>query len=51
MGQVQACASVGDLEGVKRSLQQQPHQVNSVDRQGFSALHWACYNNHMDVVR
>jgi len=43
-------AEKGDIETVKRLVQQDPKLIAAVDAQGYSPLHKAAYNNRLDVV-
>ncbi|WP_425918195.1 ankyrin repeat domain-containing protein [Acinetobacter sp. TSRC1-2] len=43
-------ASLGDIEQVSETLQQ-GIDPNSADDEGYSALHAAAENNHLDVVK
>lgn len=43
-------ASIGDIEQVENGLQE-GLDVNSADEEGYSALHAAAENDHLEVVK
>ena len=43
-------ASLGDIEQVEQALQE-GLDVNSADEEGYSALHAAAENDHLEVVK
>ena len=43
-------ASLGDIEQVKQALQE-GLDVNSADEEGYSALHAAAENDHLEIVK
>ncbi|CAB3403527.1 unnamed protein product [Caenorhabditis bovis] len=43
-------AEEGKLEDVKEILENSPEILNAHDADGYTALHRAAYNNHVDVV-
>ncbi|HUV29656.1 MAG TPA: ankyrin repeat domain-containing protein [Acidobacteriota bacterium] len=43
-------AEQGDFEVVKKLVQENPQLVTATDDQGYSPLHKAAYNNHLNVV-
>ncbi|KAK5985554.1 Palmitoyltransferase [Trichostrongylus colubriformis] len=43
-------AENGNLDAVKIMLQDNPQLLSSADNDGYTALHRAAYNNHVDVV-
>lgn len=44
-------AENGDLELIKDLLSQDPNLINAIDKDKYTALHRACYNNHLEVVK
>ncbi|GAB5407495.1 MAG: hypothetical protein Aurels2KO_57260 [Aureliella sp.] len=47
---VEYWAAVGDLDQVKRAIDD-GHDVNSSDGAGYTALHAAAENNHIEIVK
>jgi len=47
---IHAAALAGDLERVRRLIQEKPSLVNAKDRGGQTALCWAVYRGHKDVA-
>ena len=45
------CAENGMVDHVERILDQDPSLINCRDSDGYSPLHRACYNGHLDVVK
>lgn len=43
-------AEKGDLDLVKSLVSKHRHLVNVHDKDGYTALHRACYSNHVAVV-
>lgn len=50
-GQIHDTAANGDLEKVRALIQNDPDLVFSKDDKGYTPLHWAAKNGHMDVAR
>ena len=44
-------AKEGDLEAVKMILEGDPSQLNALDEENYTPLHWACIRAHWDVAR
>lgn len=44
-------AEDGYLEMVRKFIEQNPSCINVPDEDGYTALHRACYNNHVEVVK
>lgn len=49
--EIHRAASVGDLETVKKLLEQNPRLLQEVDENGRSPLHCACRGVHFDLVK
>ncbi|UCC44472.1 MAG: ankyrin repeat domain-containing protein [Candidatus Zixiibacteriota bacterium] len=43
-------AEQGDFETVKELVQENPELLNATDGRGYSPLHKAAYNNHLDIA-
>ncbi len=49
---IYVAAAQGDVEGVKALLKKDPNLINAVaSNDGWSAMHWAAYMNHPDVIK
>ncbi|PJZ52998.1 ankyrin repeat domain-containing protein [Leptospira adleri] len=44
-------AALGDLEETKRLIGEFPEEINSLSKDGWSALHLASYFGHLEIVR
>ncbi|MCX6558445.1 MAG: ankyrin repeat domain-containing protein, partial [Candidatus Aminicenantes bacterium] len=49
--EIHKAASAGDLETVKRLLEQNPKLLQEMDENGRTPLHWACRGVHFDLVK
>ncbi|KAK6043335.1 ankyrin repeat protein [Cooperia oncophora] len=43
-------AEYGNVDALKNMLQDNPHLLSCSDNDGYTALHRAAYNNHLDAV-
>lgn len=48
--EILAAAEYGDIETVKRLLKENSSLVHSQDKDGYTPLHRACYNNNVEIV-
>lgn len=48
--EIHTAAAKGDLEAVKKMLEQNPSRLLEMDENGRSALHWACRGVHIELV-
>lgn len=44
-------AALGDLEETKKLIREFPEEINSLSKDGWSALHLASYFGHLEIVR
>ncbi len=44
-------AALGDLEETKKRIVEFPEEINSLSKDGWSALHLASYFGHLEIVR
>src|SRR5579863_3859755 len=49
-GAIHKAAETGDLAKVKELIQKNPKLISSVDSSHMTPLHWAVYNDHIDVA-